>query len=166
MRIRTPAIVMPGDTALQAQPVISKWLQAVLNVDQATGIARHHVWQLVLAPHSPPRRQTKGEPECHCDLVRRRDEQVSRPAIGAVRHVLSDGSWAELALEAVQLVADLIRKRKCSCSSQVGSTVCLPRMSCAPQLPSCLPTTAAMDLTGFTSFSEPPMPNLDLNFEC
>ena len=48
-----------------------------------------------------------------------RDEQVSRPAIDAVRHVLSDGSWAELALEAVQLVADLIRKRKCSCAPQV-----------------------------------------------
>ena len=50
-----------------------------------------------------------------------RDEQVSGPALDAVRHVLADGSWPELALEAVQLVADLIRKRKCSCSPQVQS---------------------------------------------
>ncbi len=48
-----------------------------------------------------------------------RDAQVSGPALDAVQHVLADGSWPEVALEAVQLVADLIRKRKCSCSPQV-----------------------------------------------
>ena len=53
-----------------------------------------------------------------------RDEQVSGPALDAVRHVLADGSWPELALEAVQLVADLIRKRKCSCSPQVQPRAC------------------------------------------
>ena len=66
----------------------------------------------------------------------RRDEQVSRPAIDAVRHVLSAGSWSELALEAVQLVADLIRKRKCSCSPQVlFLKVSSSLGSSAPQLP-------------------------------
>ena len=49
-----------------------------------------------------------------------RDEQVATAACDAVREILDGDISGELALEAVQLVADLIRTRKCNCPPQVN----------------------------------------------